>query len=176
MGRSSVYNRLKLGGLTYLEPIGYTGGWGHFHIPDKLFGELRDYLRVINHPYADLHRFGEGPNWRLRTTRAALDALGFKDDILRHGIKREVFLCQLAENSKRILRTGKGRPNLSTLLNVSEISELAMERWILPRSNRRMEYKDWTKDDLINLFGNKNKVFSPPSLISKLKVDKTANR
>ena len=37
MGRSSVYNRLKLGGIEYFKSIGYTGGWGHFHIPDSLF-------------------------------------------------------------------------------------------------------------------------------------------
>ena len=78
MGRSSVYNRLKLDSTKYFRSIGYTGGWGHFHIPDELFSELRDYLRDIEHPYADLHRFGEGPNWRLRTTRAALATLGFK--------------------------------------------------------------------------------------------------
>jgi hypothetical protein len=28
MGRSSVYNRLKLGGIEYFRSIGYTGGWG----------------------------------------------------------------------------------------------------------------------------------------------------
>src|ERR1039457_5079229 len=91
MGRSSVYNRLKLGGIEYFSAIGYTGGWGYFHIPDSLFSDLRDYLREIGHSYADLHRFGEGPNWRMRTTRVALEALGFKDDMLRHGIQREVF-------------------------------------------------------------------------------------
>jgi hypothetical protein len=64
MGRSSVYNRLKLGGTQYFTPIGYTGGWGHFHIADDLFAELRDFLRQIGHPYPDLHRFGQGPNWR----------------------------------------------------------------------------------------------------------------
>ncbi len=68
MGRSSVYNRLKLDGTQYFRSIGYTRGWGHFHIPDQLFAEFRDYLREIGHPYADLHRFGDGPNWRLRAT------------------------------------------------------------------------------------------------------------
>jgi hypothetical protein len=57
----------------YFQPIGYTGGWGHFHIPDALFMELRDYLRDMGHHYADRHRFGQGPNWRMRTTRAALE-------------------------------------------------------------------------------------------------------
>lgn len=37
MGRSSVYNRLKLGDVTYLKPLGFTKGFGHFHITDSLF-------------------------------------------------------------------------------------------------------------------------------------------
>jgi hypothetical protein len=76
MGRSSVYNRLRLDGVQYLKQIGYTSGWGHFHIHDKLYEKLRDYLRVIGHHYADSHGYGEGPNWRFRTTRTALEALG----------------------------------------------------------------------------------------------------
>src|SRR3954447_16807107 len=31
MGRSSVYNRLRLDGQPYMTSIGYTAGWGHFH-------------------------------------------------------------------------------------------------------------------------------------------------
>jgi Domain of unknown function (DUF4338) len=151
MGRSSVYNRLKLGDLQYLKPIGYTGGWGHFHIPDGLFAELRNYLREIGHPYADLHGYGQGPNWRLRTTRTALEALGFNDDMLRHGIKREVFLCELAINAVKLLRSGKGRPDLSSLLSAREVAQLAVERWMLPRAERQPEYRRWTADHLTNL-------------------------
>lgn len=158
MGRSSVYNRLKLGGVEYLQPIDYTGGWGHFHIPDKLFAELRDYLRDIGHEYADLHRFGQGPNWRLRTTRAALDALGFKDDMLRHGIQRQVFISLLAENAKELLKTGRGHPDLTTLLTASEVAQQAVTRWMVPRSERRPEYKDWTTDNLLALFGSQSRI------------------
>jgi hypothetical protein len=158
MGRSSVYNRLKLDGVPYFNSIGYTGGWGHFHIPDSLFLELRDYLRTIGHRYADLHRFGQGPNWRLRTTRAALEALGFNDDLLRHGIQREVFICNLALNAAKILRTGKGRPDLSSLLSARQVAELARERWILPRSQRRPEYRSWTSDDLLHSLGNRRRI------------------
>lgn len=153
MGRSSVYNRLKLGGMLYFAPIGYTSGWGHFHIPHTLFAELRCYLRSIGHSYADLHRFGEGPNWRLRTTRVALEALGFKDHLLRHGVQRQVFICNLASNATSILRTGEGLPNLSLLLSAREVGEMALERWILPRAKRRPEYRAWTRDDLLQLVG-----------------------
>ena len=149
MGGSSVYNRLKLGGRQYFRSIGYTEGWGHFHIPDGLFSELRDYLRQIEHPYADLHRFGAGPNWRLRTTRAALGALGFNENLLRHGIRREVFICLLAANAEKLLRTGKGSPDLTSLLDVGEVAQMALDRWILPRSRQRSEYQRWTSDDLV---------------------------
>jgi len=154
LGRSSVYNRLKLGGVQYFRSIGYTSGWGHFHVPDKLFADLREYLRKIDHPYADLNRFGQGPNWRLRTTRAALEAIGFKDDLLKHGIKREVFLCEFAANAVRMLKTGKGRPNLKTLATAEEVAQMALERWIVPRAQRRPEFSAWTTDDLKKLLTN----------------------
>ena len=168
MGRSSVYNRLKLNGTSYFDSIGYTGGWGHFHIPDDLFCELRSYLRHIGHGYADLHQFGQGPNWRLRTTRAALSALGFKEDLLRHGIQREVFICTLAENSFKILRTGKGRPDLSNLLAVSEIAELAKERWILPRAQRRQEFKAWTNGNVLRLLSTNERQYGTPQTLLHL--------
>jgi len=170
MGRSSVYNRLKLDGTQYLKSIGYTGGWGHFHIPDRLFAELRDYLRDIDHSYADLNRFGQGPNWRLRTTRAALSSLGFKDDILRHGIQREVFICNLASNAAKILQTGKGRPNLSSLLSAGEVADLAVNRWLVPRAVRRPEYRGWEPSSLIELFGNQSRMLR--SLIDRSELAK----
>ncbi|KWZ92847.1 hypothetical protein HMPREF3212_00548 [Citrobacter freundii] len=148
MGRSSLYNRLKLDSISYFEPIGYTVGWGHFHITDELFGEMREYLRLAEHPYADQHCFGEGSNWRLRTIKAALKQLGINQAVLRHGIQREVFFCQLAENAKEILATGKGTPDLSTLKTIDEISELARKRWIEPRALRQGYYKNWRRDDI----------------------------
>ena len=153
MGRSSVYNRLKLDGTQYFESLGYTEGWGHFHIPDKLFLELRNYLRRREHPYADLHRFGEGPNWRLRTTRAALKELGLRDNILRHGIRREVFISFLVSEGAKTLLKGKGPPDISSLLSVGEVAELALDRWVRPRAKRRLDYLEWTLEDLVSLFG-----------------------
>jgi Domain of unknown function (DUF4338) len=151
MGRSSLYNRLKLGGVSYFDPIGYSVGWGHFHITDAMFAQMREYLRLSEHSYADHHKFGEGPNWRFRTIRAALNKLGINQAVLRHGVQREVFLCQFAENTRKILSTGKGRPDLSTLKSVDEISEMARERWIEPRSLRREDYKSWSRDDIARL-------------------------
>ncbi len=166
MGRSSVYNRLKLDNILYFEPIGYTHGWGHFHISDDLFIELRGYLRSIGHKYADQHCFGQGPNWRLRTTRAALKALGFKDELLRHGIQRQVFICNLALNATKILRNGKGRPDLSTLLTAQQVADLALERWILPRAQRRPDYRTWSRSDVVRLLGDPI-IIQHPHMVSR---------
>ena len=149
MGKSSVYNRLKLDGRLYFKPLGYTEGWGHFHITDALFEKMRDYLRERGHAYADQHKFGEGPNWRLRTIRAALNGLQVNEKILRHGIKREVFISTFADNAYEVLRTGQATPETGSLLTVTQISDLARERWILPRAERgEIDYKSWTREML----------------------------
>jgi len=148
MGRSSVYNRLKLGNSKYFTPIGYTLGFGHFHITDEIFSKMREYLRVSNHPYVDEHKFGDGPNWRMRTIRVALTALGLNQAVMKHGIKREVFICTLAENSLEYLRTGRGSLGLTGMKTVAEVSELVVNRWMIPRAERRPEYKGWTLRDL----------------------------
>jgi len=151
MGKSSVYNRLKLVDTQYFTPIGYTIGWGHFHITDALFDEMREYLRVSGHPYADRHQFGQGPNWRLRTIRAALGALGINESVLKHGIQREVFMSTLALNSIDILKTGIGKPDITGLLPVSEISDLARLRWMEPRAERMPAYKTWDRANISRL-------------------------
>lgn len=151
MGRSSIYNRLQLDDTRYFTSIGYTVGWGHFHITDRLFDDMREYLRLRGHRYADRHKYGEGPNWRLRTIRAALGELNINEAVLRHGIRREVFVSTLASNAVDILRTGKGKPKLSTLKTTAEISELAKARWMVPRAERNPEYVNWRRTEILNL-------------------------
>ena len=151
MGRSSVYNRLRLGDQLYMTPIGYTVGWGHFHITDRLFEDIRKYLRAKKDPYASNHQFGDGPNWRLRAIRRALAALEIHEFVLKHGIQREVFLCPFGPNALAILKTGKGKLDASTLQSVAQISDLARARWIVPRAERRPEYREWKRESILQL-------------------------
>jgi hypothetical protein len=151
MGRSSVYNRLRLDGELYMNPIGYTVGWGHFHITDHLFEEIRKYLRAKKDKYAGNHQFGDGPNWRLRTIRKALSDLDINESVLRHGIQREVFICPFGPNALEILKTGKGKLDISNLKTVQQISDLARDRWIIPRAERQPEYREWKRDRIPGL-------------------------
>lgn len=152
LGRSSIYNRLKLGGQTYFENVGFTQGWGHFHIPDDLFAEMRSYLKRKRHRYAQNHQFGQGPNWKMRAMRESIKLLGENPDILCHKVNRELFVCELAANAKKILRGEATRPNYRNLLSANDIAALAIDRWIIPRAKRMPEFRRWRRSQLDNLF------------------------
>ena len=148
LGRSSVYNRLRVNGETYFESIGFTAGFGHFHVPNDLFEKMREYLDLKDHIYSNNNRYGNGPNWRLRAIRAALELIGMNKNLLNHGIKREVYISRLAKNADQILRGEKKRPYYDGLLSIEEVSNLALQRWVIPRSIRRQEYINWKSEDM----------------------------
>ena len=85
--------------------------------------------------------------------------------MLRHGIQREVFISQLADNALKVLHSGRGRPNLSSLLSAEEVARLAVERWMLPRSERRPEFKTWKRESIEALLGHQRR-----ELASKLSL------
>lgn len=143
LGRSSLYNRLKLEGHTYFEKIGETTGWGHFHVPDHLFRDMRRYLELIDHDYSGNHAFGQGPNWKLRAIKTVLSKIGWHPALMVHGIKREIYLCSFVSNLSSYLKGASKEPRYHRVKSVEEISRLALERWITPRSERRKEYKAW---------------------------------
>ena len=146
LGRSSQYNRLKLDGILRFSNLGTTSGWGHFHIPDELFQDMRSLLARREHGYASGYRFGSGPNWRMRVVREALEILDLDPSVLRHGIRREVFALPLAENWREYLGGRDAHPKMATS-SAAEIAQAAVQRWIVPRSERRPEFRQWTLDD-----------------------------
>jgi hypothetical protein len=160
LGRSSVYNRMKLDGRLYFAPIGFTSGWGHFHIPDRLFASMRQYLAEAKDAYTNNHRFGDGPNWKLRAVRKVLSLIGMNPDLLRHGLSREVFVCELARNAKEVLAGTTPVPDYSQLLSVGDVAALAKERWIMPRAERKPEFRAWRRDGLLDLLALPNRVMA----------------
>ncbi len=151
LGRSSIYNRVRLPGLIELHRIGETRGWGHFQIPQRIFDDMRRLLAMDDHSYASGHKFGKGPNWRLRVIREASRRVGLDPGLLRHGIAQEVFAMPLAENCRSLLK-GKDEECILARPCVRCISEACLDRWIMPRSLRRPEYASWTRQDIERLF------------------------
>ena len=149
LGRSSVYNRLRLGRREYLSPIGYTSGYGHFHFPDALFAEMRAYLKAKNNAYENNHRFGDGPNWKMRAIRRTLEMLDMNPGLIKHGLARQVFLGPVADNAVAVLQGKKVRPSYNSLLSAADIGEAAAERWIRPRAGRDSSYLSITKGEIL---------------------------
>ena len=147
LGRSSIYNRLRLpneSDLVY-RSVGYSEGWGHFQITNATFKQIRDWLREIGNSYADGHQFGDGPNWRLRTIRQALDLLGLDGNSLWHGVKREVFVAPLAVNYREFLRGDVNRPTYYHR-DFVDIADFFKERWMIPRSQRIVDWREWSRE------------------------------
>jgi hypothetical protein len=146
LGRSSLYNRLKLPGLFKFELIGQTQGWGHFHVPEDIFSDMRLLLEQEQHSYANGHRFGHGPNWRMRVIRVALKRIGVEQEALRHGITREIYAVSLASNWPECLLCHG--PVCHVLRPAADdIGRRACERWLIPRAKRRPNFKQWTLSD-----------------------------
>jgi len=147
LGRSSLYNRLKLPGTMEFQRIGQTMGWGHFHIPQPLFLLMRELLRREGHTYASGHDFGQGPNWRLRTAREAVKRVGLDPHLLRHGISREVYGSPLISNWRECL-LGTDKVHTVVRPSASIIGMQAVNRWLIPRARTRHEYQQWTREAL----------------------------
>lgn len=154
LGRSSIYNRLAMpNGARFLR-IGTTKGFGHFHLSGEIFESLRGYLEALGHPYASGHRFGMGPNWKIRVARTALEKIGIDGNaILKHGIEREVYAVPLASNWQGIL-LGRQRNVHSCTLPASEIADFCLSRWIVPRAARDKRYKRFARRRIMDCLLN----------------------
>lgn len=145
LGRSSVYNRVKLFDKLILEPIGYTSGYGHFHFNKEMFEVICGVIEEQRPETFYSYQFGQGPNWRLRVIREGLKLLGIDQSIIKHGFKRQIFAHQCYENSLGYLAEEE---SLGKLLarSTDEISSAAIQRWILPRAERRPDYREFSSE------------------------------
>lgn len=142
LGRSSIYNRLRLSKVNVFEPVGRTEGYGHFHLANGTFDKIRTLLALAGDDEAKKYKFGSGPNYRIRVARRALELLGLPPELLRHGIRREVYVAPLARNTQAFLR---GEASKLTWYHrpLAEVVEFWRERWLLPRATRDTGYQDF---------------------------------
>lgn len=145
LGRSSLYSRLRFRDRLLYQPIGYTEGFGHFQFSDSLFVGLCEFLS--NDGGVPSHEYGSGPNWRLRTIRRALGKIGIEDDLLHHGVRRQVFLAPRAINWRRFLKGETDEPSWYRL-HLGEMAAFYRRRWAVPRSERDERFKAVVRDHM----------------------------
>lgn len=145
LGKSSIYNRINYKDKRIFRPAGYTQGFGHFHFSNELFEDLKDF--VSNDDRFRSGAFAQGPNYRIRTIRLALDRLGLNPNILKHGIKREVYLAPLGYEWKAYLcrQTEKFTP---FDFPIEELSDFWLKRWAINRAETQTEFRSWKKEQI----------------------------
>ncbi|HEX2027457.1 MAG TPA: Druantia anti-phage system protein DruA [Nitriliruptorales bacterium] len=145
LGRSSTYNRIKYHDRKVFIPVGYSKGFGHFQFSEELFEDL--VALVEEDESFRGNEYGEGPNWKIRTIRSALEKLGLSGGLLRHGIRREVYLAPLGVSWRAFLRgeTDNFQPFDFPL---EEMASFFRERWAVPRAERRPKFRQWDRDNI----------------------------
>jgi len=152
LGRSSIYNRLRFNDSDVFIHVGYTQGYGHFHLANDIYEILRKYLRQIGDPEVSQFKYGAGPNYRFRVLRRALEHLGLPPDLLRHGIKRGVYLAPLASNAAAFLR-GEAKQLQWYHRPLDSVIEYWRERWLIPRALRNKNYLEFKKESWKDILG-----------------------
>lgn len=140
LGRSSVYNRLRLGDRLLYQSVGFTRGSGEFHFSNGLYGEISDFAKRHCEPTAKQATWGSGFRNRREVIKKCLVALGLSSDWLYHGIEREVFVAPLASNCREFLRGEHSRLQWYHH-SEAQIVEYFRDRWMLPRAGRDQRYR-----------------------------------
>jgi len=145
LGRSSIYNRLRLDGTDYWSSIGFTQGSGEFHFSNGVYGDIREFVEVYCNPTAKTAAWGDGFRNKREVIKKCLSSLGLPPDLLYHGIQRQIFLAPLARNGIAFLKGEEQRIRFydrpATIL-----SDAFLARWLQPRAARTQDYKDFDRE------------------------------
>lgn len=150
LGKSSLYDRIRYRDVKLFNRIGYTEGYGHFHLNNGLFEDMCHYLDLVSPGTTSKNRFGNGPNWKMRTARICLQKLGLSPDLLKHGIKREVYAIPLARNYAEFLR-GDSKKLDQIDIPFDDVVEFWKERWLYGRAERVPDYLSFESSSIKNL-------------------------
>jgi hypothetical protein len=145
LGRSSIYNRLRLNGEPIFQSVGFTRGSGEFHFTNGVYRDLRAFAEQNCIATAKDSRWGMGFRNRREIIRKTLPALGLKTDLIYHGVQREIFVAPLAHNTRDFLQGEHSRLRWFHR-SAADLFESFRERWLLPRAQRDQRYRDFLRE------------------------------
>jgi hypothetical protein len=146
-GRSSILNRLRYRDNEPIMPIGYTDGYGAFHL-ERLYPQFRVFLEQRGK--STRGGFGKGPRLKWQTMVRALHEIGFDGSLLHHGVLRQVFLFGLIRNLKQYMEGAEATPQYIDA-PARDLIGFWLDRWLLPRASRVDGWHKWKKDALSDL-------------------------
>lgn len=146
-GRSSLYNRLSYNGTLIAESLGYTEGYGTFHLME-LYPLFREFLE--SQGISTRGGFGTGPRRKWQTMVRAIDRLGLPSHLLHHGVRREVFLFRLVDNLE-VYMEGRDDEPVYRDMPFPKLVAWWRERWLLMRAERVDGWREWRKEEIKHL-------------------------
>ena len=146
LGRSSIYNRVRLANRTLYHSVGFTQGSGEFHFSNGLYGMMTRIASRHCSATAKHTNWGTGFRNRREVIKKCLPMLGLSSDWIYHGIQRELFVVPLARNTKDFL-CGRHVRLLWYHQSESDIFNYFRDRWMLPRAERDGRFASWLKTE-----------------------------
>jgi len=138
LGKSSVYDRIKIPKGSQFYHVGWTSGSGDFQFLNGYYDDLVNLVR--RQSYTGKHtKWGSGIRSRRTVVRKSLSLLGLSSRFMYHGIRRELFFVPHSKNWKGFL-CGKTTHLDPYNLSIAEISEYIKDRWMGPRAERDKAY------------------------------------
>ncbi len=145
LGRSSVYNRIKLDGYEFWTSVGFTQGSGEFHFSNGVYDQIRAYAESHCEPTAKDSSWGKGFRSKREVLKKCLADIGLSTNFIYHGIQREIFVAPLAHNTQQFLRGEIDQPEPFDW-PADTLAERFKQRWLLPRAERIVEYRSFRRD------------------------------
>lgn len=146
-GRSSIYNRLKFRDKLVAQSIGYTQGYGSFHLTE-VYPLVCKYLNEKG--ISTKGGFGVGPRIVWQTFIRAQKQLGLPEDILKHGIKREAFLFELIHDLKGYINGTTPDPKYYEQSFI-ELAYFWKDRWLKRRALTSNGWHSWKNAEIRDL-------------------------
>jgi hypothetical protein len=87
LGRSSIYNRIRINGHQYWTSLGFTQGSGEFHFSNGVYGDIRAFVEKNCEPTAKHVAWGTGFRNKREVVRKCLSHIGLSADLIYHGIR-----------------------------------------------------------------------------------------
>lgn len=143
-GRSSIYNRLNYDGRAIAYSIGYTEGYGTFHLA-PLYPLVCEFLKKSGE--VTRGGFGVGPRIMWQNYMRVFRLLDLPRHLLKHGVKRETFLFTLSSNLENYM-SGKASRPIYHHQSFQDLADWWRERWLLPRADRVDGWHAWDKEQI----------------------------
>jgi hypothetical protein len=144
LGKSSIYDRIRIKNGSQFLHVGWSKGSGEFQFFNGVYNDLFGLAHLQAQKLKN-SKWGNGVRNRRTVIRTGLKMLGLPEDLLYHNVKRELFLVPLGKKSVEFLR-GESSQIQYYNLNTEEISEYAVSRWVVPRAGRRNDYLEFKKE------------------------------